>query len=541
MFKTLKHKSFSIFRKGLPLQVKITLLSFALIVLIVISGGAILIENFSRTLEGELGSRALAIARTVAQMEEIQNHVGMPEGEVIIQPVAEKVRLATNVEYIVVMDMDRIRYSHPLQDRIGEKFAGGDEAAALANHQYISNATGVLGPSLRAFVPIKTEEGTRQVGVVVVGILTPTLATIIREIRHELYLSLAMGLFLGMLGSILLSKNIKKTMFNMEPEEISRFLEEREAVFQSIDEGIIAIDRDEKITLINKEAKRLLGVEKDITGESIRKYIPHTRLPQSTITGKAEYNREVLVKGTRVLANRIPIRVKDETVGAVATFKDKSEVRKLAEELTGVKKFIEGLRVQNHEYMNKLHTIAGLIQLDKKQEAVDYIFAITEEQQELTSFLTKNIQDYRIAGLLLGKYSRAKELKIEMLIDPKSKVKKLPLSLDSSALVIILGNLLENAMEALSNISADRKKIYLSLKETSSSLSITVEDLGPGIERKFLNSIFKKGFTTKGETNQGLGLYLVREHIINVGGDIKVESSPQKGTKFIVFLPYNKK
>ncbi|MBS4031740.1 MAG: sensor histidine kinase [Clostridiales bacterium] len=527
--------------KQLPLRWKITLLSFGLIVAVIFTSGVILIENFSLTLENELGSRALAVARTVAQIEEIQNHVGKPTGENIIQPIAEKIRLATNVEYIVVMDMERTRYSHPLRDRIGQQFEGGDEGPALADHEYISRALGIMGPSVRAFVPIKVDEGTRQSGVVVVGILTPTISRLLGNIRSHLYISLLLGLVVGLAGSIFLADNIKRTMHNMEPAEMARLLEERNSVFHSIGEGIIAIDREMNITVMNDEAKRITGINDDFEGRPVLEVIPDSQLRRTVETGLAEYNQERVINNTTILVSRIPIVVNDEIVGAVATFKDKSALHTLAEELTGVKKFIEALRVQNHEHANKLHTIAGLVQLKRYDEAIDYIFDVTTEQEELTLLLTKNVRDYSVAGLLLGKYSRAKELKIEMEIDARTHLDELPPQLDSSAAVIIIGNLLENAMEAVAGLPQERRKIQILLRNLPEHFLIRVKDSGTGIPKEIIDDIFKHGFTTKNNPNRGVGLALVQRYVTNAQGQIQVDSCVDKYTTVEIKIPHERR
>jgi two-component system sensor histidine kinase DctS len=520
-----------------PLRWKITLLSFGLIALSVFIGGMILIENFSLTLENELGSRALAVARTVAQIEDIQNQVGRPNGDEVIQPIAEKIRLATNVEYIVVLGMNRVRYSHPLQGRIGQEFEGGDEGAAFADHEYISKAVGILGPSVRAFVPVKADEGTRQTGVVVVGILTPTITRLIGDIRARLYISLLLALVIGLAGSIYLADNIKRTMHDMEPTEMARLMEERSAVFHSIGEGIIAIDREMNITIINDEAKRILGIRSEYTGKPVISVIPDSHLRKTVETGVSEHNQERIINGTAILVSRIPIIVDGNIVGAVATFKDKSELHELAEELTGVKKFIDALRAQNHEHANKLHTIAGLIQLKRSDEAIDYIFDITAEQEELTLFLTKSVKDYSVAGLIFGKHSRAKELKIELEIDQRTHLDELPPGLDSSAAVVIIGNLLENAMEAVEGLPSHRRKVHVLLRNLPEHFLIRVHDHGVGILPEHLDEIFTPGFSTKAADNRGVGLSLVRQHITNVGGEIIVDSEPNSYTRIEITIP----
>ncbi|EEG76860.1 ATP-binding protein [Dethiobacter alkaliphilus] len=523
--------------RQLPLRWKITLLSFGLIALAVLIGGMILIENFSATLEDEIGSRAMAVARTVAQIEEIQNNVGTPGGDADIQPVAERIRLATNVEYIVVLDMDRTRYSHPLQDRIGQQFEGGDEGPAFADHEYISRAAGIMGPSVRAFVPIRVDEGTRQVGVVVVGILTPTVTGLLSDIRTTFYFSLLFALIVGLAGSIYLADNIKRTMHNMEPAEMARLMEERVSVFHAIGEGIIAIDREMNITVINEEARRILHLDGEYIGRPVLEAIPDSHLRRTVETGTSEYNQERSINGTAILVSRIPIVVNGEIVGAVATFKDKSELHTLAEELTGVKKFIEALRVQNHEHANKLHTIAGLIQLKQYDEAIDYIFEVTAEQEELTLFLTKNIKDYSVAGLIFGKYSRAKELRIEMSIDPQTHLNELPAGLDSSTAVIIIGNLLENAMDAVSGLPQEKRKIEILVRNLPEHFLIRVKDLGVGIAPEHLSEIFKPGFSTKAKENRGVGLSLVYQQVMNAGGEIRVESEQDQFTNIEIRIP----
>ncbi|MGB9804080.1 Spo0B domain-containing protein, partial [Desulfofundulus sp.] len=428
----------AIYRRFLPLRIRLAILSFVSVVLAILVAVLLVGIRVSHLLEEEMGRRALAIARTLAQMEAVQNNVGLPGGASVIQPVAEKIRLATGVEYIVVVDMNRVRYSHPLAERIGGKFSDRDLDLALSGREYITRTTGVMGPAVRAFSPIKVDEGTRQVGVVVVGIITPTFVEIFRSIQAQLYPSLAIGLLAGLMGSLYLASRIKGAMFFMEPEEIARILEERTAMLQAMGEGIIAIDREKRITVVNDEAKRLLGTDDEVIGRPITEVLPDSLLPRVMQTGQPEFNQERVLNNTIIIVNRVPVRVKREIVGALASFRDRTEVHRLAEELTGVKSFVEALRVQNHEYLNRLHTIAGLLQLNRVQEAVDYICAVTEEQQELTRLLTRNICDYSIAGLLLGKYSRARELRVEMCIDRSCRLSRLPDRMDAAVGAMLL-------------------------------------------------------------------------------------------------------
>lgn len=514
------------------------LLSFSSILLALIVSGVAVVNKVSIIMEEEIGNRALSIGRTLAQMEVIQRNVGKPGGWGEIQPIAEKTRLATGVEYIVVVDMKGYRYSHPLADRIGKPFSGEDLAPALRDKEYITKTSGVMGPAVRALVPVKTDEGHRQVGVVVVGVLTPTIKTILQAIKIEMYSSLGIGLIVGLLGSLFLANKIKKAMLGMEPQEIARILEERTSILQALGEGIIAIDGNNSIIVANEAARRILGVGDDIIGKPITEILPESYLTRVLQTGVPELNQERVINNTVIISNRIPIRVKDRVVGAVATFRDRTEVHRLAEELTGVKAFVEALRVQNHEHMNRLHTIAGLIQLKKYQQVMDFVFEVTEEDRQVTGLITKRIADYNIAGLLLGKYGRAKELQVELKIDRKICLSRIPLRLDSNAMVVIIGNLLENALEAVRNMPDNRRIIEFSLREQGQKMIISVEDSGPGIPEKNHEQIFQQGYSTKGDQSRGIGLYLVKRHVETGGGMITVASEEGKGTAITVEIPF---
>lgn len=524
--------------KHYNLSAKIAVLSFGSVFLYIFIGVFVVIERMSDSLESEIGMRAMAIARTLAQFEKIQENVGSQSGQEIIQPMAERIRLATGAEYVVVLDMEGVCYAHPVEERIGQKYPDPDLGPALANNEYTTKGKEVLGPSVRAFVPVKTDEDARQVGVVIVGLLTPTKASLLKHIQVQLYYSLGFGMITGLLGSFYLAGKIKSAMFNMEPEEITRLLEERVAIFQAISEGIIAIDSKSRITIANGEAMRIIGKgENQIIGRFIGDIISGTRMPEVLSTGQAQLNSEMIINNTVVWTNRIPIRFEGEIIGAVATFQDKTEVNRLAEELTGVKAFVEALRVQNHEYMNKLHTIAGLIQLDKSQQALDYIFDITEEQQEITRFLSKNIFDHSITGLLLGKYDRAKELRINLVIDRKSSLLEMPPCLETGDMVAIIGNLIENALDAVRQEEQERRKIYFAIFDNTDKLTITVRDWGEGVPVEQREAIFDQGFTTKDSINRGIGLYLVKRYVELAGGSISVSSLAEGGAEFTIHIP----
>jgi two-component system sensor histidine kinase DctS len=249
------------------------------------------------------------------------------------------------------------------------------------------------------------------------------------------------------------------------------------------------------------------------------------------------FNQEISVQNRNIVSNRVPIKIADKTIGAVAIFQDRTDVTKLAEELTSVKAFVEALRVQNHEHMNKLHTIAGLIQLGNLDEALHYIFQITEEQEELTRFLTKHIHDDNLVGLILSKISLGRELGIELIMDKHTKLDRFPAGLDHHDFVLIIGNLIENSFAALKHCSEETKQVYLSIYQDERHCQIVLEDNGPGIPEDIHKDIFEYGFTTKGAEGSGIGLYLIDQIVKKANGEMKFTTRPNEGTSFFLSFP----
>lgn len=522
------------------LRTKMLLMSFFIVSASIITSGFIMVYSISGAFEKELGERAIAIARTVAQTPSIKENVGRPFGEEVIQPFAERTRIATNVDYVVVIDMHRVRYSHPSESMIGKRFVGGDENAALSEHEYISKAKGTLGNSVRAFVPIMDEEGINQVGVAVVGILTPTFQSLVAQYQNDILLSLLWGLTIGLFGSLFLANNIKKQTFNLEPYEIARLAEERSAVMQAMDMGIIAADQDGKINFMNRLAKQFIykdqkaEIDKDTYLPDI---FPNMRqsLTNAVKTNHTSeiVNRRVLLDGKTYLASLYQIYVKKQPAGFFITMVDRTEANRLAEELTGVKTLVDALRAQNHEYMNKLHSIAGLIQLERTDEALDIIIDETTNEENMIQFLKESVTDYSVSGLLLGKRARARELGIKFHFNNDSYLHHIMDGFSPGDMITILGNLIENAFEAYD--PADQKRIVECLLQGDENhLMIIVRDEGKGMSHEVQKEIFKYGFSTKAKDGRGIGLALVNQIVETHGGKVFIDSEEGKGTEIII-------
>ncbi|KGR78516.1 ATP-binding protein [Ureibacillus manganicus] len=514
-------------------------LTFFIIAFSFLMAGTFVLTSLLKQQEEELGQRAMLVARTVSNLTEIKNLLmssNLEESYVRINEVAEEIRFINDLEYIVVMNMDRVRFSHPLKDSIGQISNSTDMNAAFAQHYYVSKAEGEKGTMIRAFVPIMNKEN-EQIGVTLVGSKLPTIGQAFHDFRSEILMTIALSTFFCIWGALTLGRHIKKQMFGLEPHEISQMYVERTETFNAMHDGIVAVDSKLNITIFNKTAAKILGVGEDpniFIGKNIHEVLPDTRLPEIVFTGESVYNQEIYVNKHSILSNRVPIRVNGKLVGAVAIFKDLTDFKQLAEELTGVKAYVQALRVHTHEYKNKLHTISGLLHLGHTKQAMEYISQVQEEQESVTKFLNERIYNENISGLLLSKISRGKELGIKVTIDQESKFTKYPQKLDHHDFVVIFGNLIENAFDALTSLNVDHKEITISIDDQDDILAIMVSDNGIGMTEEMMNYIFEQGYSTKAKENRGIGLYLIKE-IVNKGkGTIEVTSELNKGTTFII-------
>jgi two-component system CitB family sensor kinase len=519
------------------LQTKIILLMCILTFILVIAMSFTFQYMWSSTYKGQMGIRALNLAKTVASIPELKQAFDDREPWEIIQPLVEDIRKQTDAEFIVVGNREGIRYSHPVPSRIGEAMVGGDNEPVFRGESIISEATGTLGPSLRGKTPIFNDRG-EIIGVVSVGFLIEDINETAQIYRNIILGIAAMALLLGAAGAVFIANNVKRSIMGLEPEDIGRLYQEKEAVLESIHEGILAVNRKGIITLINQNALRMLGMgHAEVLGKSILEVLPHTTLPDVIRTGKAEFDKETVVGDNVVVVNRLPVKDRDgNVIGAVSSFRNKHELYLLTQQLSQMKQYADGLRAQTHEFSNKLYTISGLIQLESYQEAIDFITRETNIQSDLLSFILKEIPDPIIGGLLIGKINRAHELKIELKINEDSSFRDIPGRIDRNAMVTILGNLLDNAMEAVL-ANKQGKQIEIFLTDLGKDLIIEIEDNGLGIPAELSDHIFNVGFSTKDGERRGFGLPLVKKAVDQLGGIIEHHPGSEGGTRFTVAIP----
>ena len=499
--------------------------------------GGLYTAMIGEVLEDQIGKRALQVSRTVAQIPLVKQRIVKEHPEGYLQSLAEQIRREVGAEFIVIGNRDGIRFSHPKTDRLGKKMVGGDNAPALERGEsYVSRAVGTLGPSIRGKVPIFSEDGS-IIGVVSVGYLQENVRGIIYDQQLKVGALEGVLVVFGILGAVSISNRFKRAIFGLEPEQIARLLTERETIIDSIREGIVAIDREAKVTVVNRQAIDILGKDSEaqVIGQPIRDVLPGAKLSRILSGGEQRHDQELEVNDAIMLINTVPMLEKGEIIGAVASFRRRDELDILAKQFSQVKGYSEMLRAQTHEYSNKLHTIAGLIQTDHNREALELICQETAGYQGLIAFLAKAVPYPVLAAFIIGKYNHAQELRIDFEIDPDSQLKEVPSELSREKLVTILGNLIDNAFDAALQ-GGNQTKVKLSMTDVGNDLVFEIEDSGTGIPTERSEQIFKRGFTTK-QNDRGQGLYLVEKALKDLGGQITLGNSDLGGALFSVFIP----
>ena len=491
----------------------------------------------SSILEEYIGRNALNVSKTVSLTTVV--HEGLKnKNSTQIQLYAESVRKATGARFVVVGDHEGRRYSHPVPERIGKLMVGGDNPRALERGEaYVSKAVGTLGPSMRGKVPIFANSG-KVIGVVSVGYLQETVESVTEGYLQRVLLWV-FGLFLfGGIGTWLIARNVKQSIFGLEPVEIARLFRERNAILDSIREGVVAINDKGQVTMLDHEAAKILKIPPESgIGTSIESILPQTRMLEVLKSGEEQFDQEMIIGGIEVIVNRVPIWQNDRVAGVVSSFRRKDEIDRMAQELTQIQEYSEVLRTQTHEYSNKLHTLAGLIQLGSHQEALDLIGRETSGYQELLGTLAETVPEPLLSAIILGKYNRAQELRIIFQLDPESRMIDIPKKINREKIVTILGNLLENALEAAQENTSGKRTVQLSMTDFGNDLIFEVEDSGPGIEDESVDLSLQHGFTTKSGTGRGIGLSLVHENLKYLGGHLTVVRSSLGGMRFTIYIP----
>ncbi|NGN65109.1 sensor histidine kinase [Streptomyces sp. A7024] len=498
---------------------------------------ALFLAPLSNNLDDQAMRRALAIAQTTAAEPGMADRLlsSKPTPDNPVQREADRIRRATGAEYVVIMDERGVRWSHTEAHRIGSHVST-DPEPALSGAEWMGIDHGTLGQTARGKVPLRDQNG-RVIGAVSVGIAYESVRDRLVGAVPGILAYAGGALAVGAIVAYALSRRLQRRTHDLAFSDISALLDEREAMLHGIREGVIALDKNARIRLVNDEARRLLGLTDTdaaaVTGKPLDEALPPGRTTD-ILAGRVTGDDLLAVSNSRVLVlNRMPT----DDGGAVATLRDRTELERLGRELDSTRGLIDALRAQDHEHANRMHTLLGLLELGLTDEAVDYIAEAVGGHRATAEQVTGHIHDPLLAALLVGKATVAAERGVELHLAgslPDEVV-------DPTGLVTIVGNLIDNALDAAVGSHDPEIEVEVDADEGGRAVHLRIADSGPGVPYDQRDKIFTEGYSTKRlpphGAKRGIGLPLVRRLAERQGGEVTVDDRPGGGAEFTVYLP----
>ena len=518
-------------RQFLALQLLIVLVVLVFVAVISIAQSA---AEFRRV----EGRQALSAAENLAAIPLVRQSLpdARPRMGAALPALSESVRAQSNASGVQLVRSDRVVVTSS-----DPSLLGGRLDVARSGVLQGRSWTGVMERDGRRFVaayaPVLSAEENRVgelVGFVAVERAYPSFGALLERAAPNLVIYLGVASALGLVGSLLLSRRVKRQTLGLEPAEIVGLVEHREAMLHGLKEGVIAVDPVQRVTLVNDSARELLALPTDCIGRSLEEIGVDPQL-RRLLTESSGPDRLLLV-GDRVLAfNRMPMRSHGQVIGSVTTLRDRTELSSLERELGTTRATSETLRAQTHEFANQLHTISGLLQLQEYDEVVRFVDGVSRSRTSLYDAVTSRIQDTTVAALLIAKASLASERDVALDLAPNSRMGCIDDDL-SRDLTTVVGNLVDNALDAVAGLPD--AQVQVCLREEKESIVVTVRDSGPGVASEDADAVFTQGYTTKAgsaEGGRGFGLALTRLVCRRRGGDVSVRNDD--GAVFTAVVP----
>ncbi|MFF8933488.1 ATP-binding protein [Streptomyces paradoxus] len=504
-------------------------LQLAIVVVVLLAVAAVSLAQSQATFNRVEGRRVSALAEQLAANPLVRSQLVRPAPGEALAPLVLATQAQSGVTSVSVADRAGRIVSSTNPTVVGERMQLGPGTGQ--GRGWSGQVTLDGNRELAAQVPVlgATEENLgRLLGTVMIGEADPTVWQRLSGASSYLlaYLGIASGL--GVAGSWLLARRVKRQTLGLEPGEIAGLAEHREAMLYGIAEGVIALDPQHRLTLVNDMGRRLLDLPEDCVGQSLTGLGIDGRL-RDVLSGTAAGERdEVVVRHGRVLVmNRMTVTKDGRSLGSVTTLRDRTELARLEREIGSFRSSSELLRAQAHEFANQLHTISGLIQIGEQDEVVSYIRALSRHRQSLDVTLSRRVRDTAVAALLMAKASLAAERKVSLRISDDTALERLAPE-DAADVATVVGNLVDNAVDAAA-AARDDAWVEVALRQDASSVEIAVRDSGPGVAPELAREVFSHGFTTKAarEGERGIGLALTKLVCERHGGEISVANTPE--------------
>ncbi|MBM7652137.1 ATP-binding protein [Neobacillus cucumis] len=483
-----------------------------------------------------LGKEAMSVAQLAANDKRIIHAFDSTNPSKEIQPIAEKMRKLTGASYIVIGNKQGIRYSHPNPKYIGKPMGTTNDPVFKQHTSVVYFGEGISGPAIKAKTPILNEKGD-IIGVSSVGFLMVDVKKRILTYKEEIIALAFLLLLIGIISSFFIARRIKRKMFGLEPEEISYVFKEKEAILESIRDGIIAVDKDFRVLSMNKRARELLVQNLQLDDSFIQNHRLRELIQEVIFSKKEKSNQKVFIVDQLYVIDLSLVKQMDRIDGVVLTIRTEFEIEQLFNEVSKIKSYSENIRALNHEFLNKLNTIYGLLCIEEYDKARELISSEVTERQSTIVFLMTAVKEPLLVACLLGKINRSKELKVNLKIDQESCLDEIPDSIDTHLLVTILGNIIDNAMEAAKEKNNASAAVTVSFTDIGRDIVFDIQDNGTGILAKEQDDIFTEGYTTKPGNNRGIGLSIVKNSLQKLNGQVYIINSLLGGAKFTLVIP----
>ena len=497
-------------------------LQLLIVLAVLVAVVAISLAQSAAAFERTEGRRALSAAEALGNNPTVRQLLpyAEPRGGAALPAVAETVRTVSGSSHVVLAKLDRTVVASSDPNLLGRQMELGPSRVMDGR-----SWTGVVGgsgtPSLSAHVPVLDDAG-KMIGIASISRDYPSTLERLGDAVPNLLTYLGVASVLGVAGSLLLARRVKRQTLGMEPSEITGLVENREAMLHGLKEGVVALDPHERITVANDSARALLGLPADCVGKRLHSLPVEPALKEVLTREQPGPDRLVLVGDRLVVLNRVPIQSHGRDIGSVTTLRDRTELSSLEQELGATRTATDTLRAQAHEFANQLHVISGLIQIGEYDSVVQFVNGATLDRTRLNDEVTSRIQDPALAALLIAKSSLATERGVSLQLDPQSSLAKVDDEL-SRDLTTVVGNLVDNAFDAVTGLPDAAVRVLV--EDTADGVTVTVRDTGPGVPGRDMGEIFRQGFTTKAPGpggSRGFGLALSRVVCRRGGGDLTV-------------------
>ena len=474
------------------------------------------------------------VAETIAQSPILTDGLLSGESRVLSEYLDTLKDSLDDIDVISVVDDRGVRVYHTNPALVGTKYDGNMPDFNSRNEGfYAVNENGPSGSQRRAYAAIYNKDG-EYVGVVMAIMLMKNINTEIMQMLLTFGVITLAAVAVEIFLASKMSRKMKNSLMGYEPDVFTAMYKMRDNILETLKEGILAIDNNGVIQFANNAAIKMLCEQSgsSIVGKHIE-CIGDQILSDTMISGDKEFN--VNLSNTNIILDRVSIKDNDNNSGAIGILHDRAEYTKLMEDLSGTRYLVDSMRANNHDFTNKLHVILGLIQMEMYNEATSYIQNITIVQRETISKIMNAVNDPAVAALLIGKIARASELNVKFVLREGCSYSAADMNLPSEMMVTVIGNLLDNAFDAMNGMDSinDHKELLFGIYSRPGAVLITVDDTGSGIKTKDIDNIFVMGYSTKGE-GRGTGLYQIKSMVENYGGKITVESQEGVGTSFSV-------